>query len=80
MFRSPSELDKSVVRFLKVPKSVLQFVSAVTWSCGPNPWRRFTHGPLTTAKFPFRVRGNRTTSMATEWGGRVDMERGPDGG
>ena len=53
--------------------------SAVTWSRGPRPWRRFAHGTLTISNFPFRVRPDQETSMATEWGGGVDTERGPDG-
>ena len=31
---------------------VPRFASAVTGSHGPRPWRGFTHGPQTTAKFP----------------------------
>ena len=33
-------------------RPVLRFVSAATGARGPRPWRGFTHGPQTTAKFP----------------------------
>ena len=51
--------------------------SAVTWSRGPRPWRRFTHGLLITAKFPLRVRIRPAHEHGNKMG-RVDMERGPD--
>ena len=56
---------------------VLRFASAVTWSLGPRPWRRFTHGPLTTAKCPIRVRERPDHEHGNGMEG-VYMEQGPD--
>ena len=63
-----------------VPSHMLwvpRLASAVTWSRGPRPWRGFTHGPLTTAKYPLRFRMRPDHEHGNVMG-RVDMERGPD--
>ena len=57
--------------------SVPQLASAVTWYRGPRLWHGFTHGPLTTAKCPLRVRMRPDHEHVNRMG-RVDMERGPD--
>ena len=67
----------SVTDIIIIASPVLRFASAATETRGPRPWRGFTHGPQTNAKFPLRVR-MRPDHKHGNGMGRVDMERGPD--